>query len=1152
MSSAQATTTYRFYPTVRRGYPPSTTFDKTNHGTGVPDGGKLQVNFELTADGGADRASGNVNLRMYGPSDIVGIDPRQIVRTYPEPGETDLPPNYFAAVEFDAPDLPWLFSPVSDDDQGRAVPWCGLVVLSKTDQSAVRPSGEKPLPTIEAPTKELPPVNEMWAWAHAQLVGGPTDPDTQTVRSEFGGSSTATRSRLISPRNLQPNEAYVAAVVPLFEGGRTAGQGEDPDSQRATDYAWTGEKETVTLPVYHYWTFRTSKTGDFEYLVRQLEPRELNSDRYDIGRRTVDVTDPGPETLEVTAADPDDDRAADIEGALGQRGTSPLSGYGKRKALRKLLNTTGSVTIGDEDYEVIGPPTYGKWHALEFTLEALDDPAAQHPHGRNQWVYDLNLHPGYRVAAALGGQVVRNRQEQLMASAWEQVGRIREANDELARAQLSAVVMRESAKRLETHPEGWQLQFTAPAHDRLTIGSGTARETVGQNVRSSRLPEGVLSAPFRRMLRPGGRLADRLDAPPDPDHLANQLARGQIEIDTSPSHPDSMQTAGEEGEELTLDRLCKRAQIAVSEGEDDTYADPVQETLDTIEAMRTCLRALTRLLWDLLSGPPTEEEGQNGGATYDDRLQELVEKFDILSGTTQTIVDQRQDLDNVSNDFEPPVREAIIAQINRALNQLRSPSGGGIITRVETPDSSSYSVFLTAIAQVLDGLRRIAHYILVKEGTLTRYVERLVCGPAREEEKVPPPRVEEILNAFDPVKALVDRVNDRIGGVDLTTREPPFDRVMAYPIFHTPVSRDLKEMAEEFLLPGASEIPENSVGALETNPEFIEAFMTGINHEMAAELLWRRYPTDRRGSYFRQFWDPSARIPKPDDLDKLKDVTELHTWDDKTDQNDELLDSPLGSNTITGAGGADDGEEGQTSTPNSKVVLIIRGRLLERYPTATIYAAKARDVASAEDEVRRVPKWPESTQDGLDTKYLRFPIFRGEIQPDITFLGFDLTPDQATGTTGTPSVANPDEDDNLGWFFAFEESPGEPRFGIDVAADVTEPPAGVTYTSNGTDKTRTVTNPGEGVEVGWQGLKWGHIPTSGPASDLANLTIEKSQPGNENWRVKQGTQWTPKPGYESTTEEMAAKWGHNSAHMAYILWQKPVRIAIHADDLLPG
>jgi hypothetical protein len=109
----------------------------------------------------------------------------------------------------------------------------------------------------------------------------------------------------------------------------------------------------------------------------------------------------------------------------------------------------------------------------------------------------------------------------------------------------------------------------------------------------------------------------------------------------------------------------------------------------------------------------------------------------------------------------------------------------------------------------------------------------------------------------------------------------------------------------------------------------------------------------------------------------------------------------------------------------------------------------------------------------------------------------------------------------------------------------------MTRTVNGSDKTRKVSDPEEGVEIGWRGLKWGHIPTSGSPSDLTNLTLEKSRPKKEDWRVTKGTNWTNASGYDPITEEGAAKWQYNSAHMAYILWQKPVRVAIHADDLLP-
>ena len=78
---------------------------------------------------------------------------------------------------------------------------------------------------------------------------------------------------------------------------------------------------------------------------------------------------------------------------------------------------------------------------------------------------------------------------------------------------------------------------------------------------------------------------------------------------------------------------------------------------------------------------------------------------------------------------------------------------------------------------------------------------------------------------------------------------------MAHPIFADPMYRPLRDLSSELLIPNLNLIPNNTITLLETNPRFIEAYMVGLNHEMARELLWREFPTDQRGSYFRQFWD---------------------------------------------------------------------------------------------------------------------------------------------------------------------------------------------------------------------------------------------------------------------------------------------------------
>ena len=51
------------------------------------------------------------STQLHGPGDVIGLDPTVIVRTIPRPGSTNVEPNYLAAVDFDQPELPWLFTP---------------------------------------------------------------------------------------------------------------------------------------------------------------------------------------------------------------------------------------------------------------------------------------------------------------------------------------------------------------------------------------------------------------------------------------------------------------------------------------------------------------------------------------------------------------------------------------------------------------------------------------------------------------------------------------------------------------------------------------------------------------------------------------------------------------------------------------------------------------------------------------------------------------------------------------------------------------------------------------------------------------------------------------------------------------------------------
>jgi hypothetical protein len=126
------------------------------------------------------------------------------------------------------------------------------------------------LPVLEigtpaVPAQELPDLVDSWAWAHAQL-GWEKGATEDALRNVLATRPELSVSRLLSPRLLEENTAYIACVVPAFEAGRLAGLGDAPDVNAALAPAWTSGPNapgSVKLPVYYHWEFRTWHAGGF-------------------------------------------------------------------------------------------------------------------------------------------------------------------------------------------------------------------------------------------------------------------------------------------------------------------------------------------------------------------------------------------------------------------------------------------------------------------------------------------------------------------------------------------------------------------------------------------------------------------------------------------------------------------------------------------------------------------------------------------------------------------------------------------------------------------------------------------------------------------------------------------------------------------------
>src|SRR5262245_45848875 len=330
-----------------------------------------------------------VTVRLRGPADVVGIDPNEIVRMDPRPGTADFEPNYFAAIEFDRPDFPWLFTPAKADSTARLRPWLRLVVVRHQPGVTLRSPGDAPLPALEIaaparPIDELPDLNECWWWAHAQVASaGSASPDD--LSKKLGGKPELSLSRLLSPRLLTPNTDYIACVVPTFDVGRKAGLGIEVTEAELTSttaglkpaWSFVPVPPLITLPVYHSWRFRTGEGGDFESLVRLLQPRAVPPQ---LGKRTIDISEPGFTTAS-------SDTTLGLEGAL-QPMNAPPSTPGPsltfQAELAKIVNLPGiAQAIDPKSDPLLAPPLYGRWHAARQTVTP----------GATPWFDELNLDP---------------------------------------------------------------------------------------------------------------------------------------------------------------------------------------------------------------------------------------------------------------------------------------------------------------------------------------------------------------------------------------------------------------------------------------------------------------------------------------------------------------------------------------------------------------------------------------------------------------------------------------------------------------------------------------------------------------------------------------------------------------------------------------
>ncbi len=1125
--------TYSFLPYLRQGI--ANNLESTGEARAT-----FTVKMAVQGDG-ADSPIDDKKVQIYGPGDIIGIDARTVVKTDPHNWITNFEPNYLPYIDFYDEDFPWRYTPVPATGQ-RLNPWITLVVLAEGEFAEGVASPKQPLPSFTlkgADIKEnfFPKANQLWAWAHVHFNGDLTASDAtiltdqpadvghalDKLQAALNQNPDFAYSRLVCPRKLKPGTSYHAFVIPSYESGRLAGMGSDAATIAGAHLKIAWEGTDLNFPYYYRWKFNTGTIGDFEYLVRLLKPKVADSR---VGRRVMDMTRPEGSLVWM------EDNENKLGGILRLGGAlkvpsealtdaeiekmNKFDQWAIKKApeihpfqveLAGLLNLADDYNIkpsanantdaknnsdlpldpNEDSDPLITPPVYGKWHAM--VERVYKDRAGNRIDNNYNWINELNLDPRFRVPAHFGTRVVQDNQEDYMEAAWEQVGDVLSANRQIRFGQFAmAASTALYTKHFETATAtdaSKMILLTAPLQKRVMLTNGsTAFHTLKQTV----VPPSFLSAPMRRITKPRGRLATQLQ---------QQLPAGET---------------------LRLENIITKINAGVLLPAPPKIMPPALPCVDAVAAELEPT-GIPGYLKELLKKYPWLPVFSLG-------LAILVILFVLLIGGTALIIAGLA----IAGALVALWRKLLQAVKDLASATAFSSSGQTVASVDAIPPSPDFHLstpdenFLPTVNGATDNAQAVQFKTSLKD--MYRLMQVTKTGiPVT----IPPLKIElnkvavNMLQQLHPQKTIAAWTWQQIS-IPAWIKEQQVDEgfveAMAYPKINKPMYFDLKKISDELFLPNVQLIEHNSITLLETNQPFIESYMVGLNHEFARELLWREYPSDQRGSYFRQFWDISSVLKDPklavkseaEQREPYYDITKLHEW---------RRLSKLGDH---------DNRQKPNEPKKEEVVLVIRGELLKKYPTAVVYAHKANWSVNADThqtdvhEPRSLLNQAEGDKDEPDPNIIKTPLYSAKVDPDIYFFGFDLSVAEAKGVTepDTPTLAN------AGWFFVIKERPGEPRFGLDVPA----------------------TDGGNQDLISWNDLDWSKVvPAEEGVIDVLQLPAAVNLPGSpphSNGDTEEEGQLA------QYKDDINVHWNGNidSANLAYILYQVPMMVCVHAAEML--
>ncbi len=872
-------------------------------------------------------------LALMGPADVLGFEEEIILRTDPPNNSNAFKPNYFPSIEFAQADFPWRFSPEPYSSGGSSAPesvkaltpWVSLIVLKdgageghlNAEFEYLSGKGLATLIKVNS-VRSLPDLRYAWRWAHVQVTAE-SQPDDGELTELLNERPEQCISRLLCARRLQPNTSYSAFIVPSFLLGKNAAlrlAGYDVDDQGVSAAELAWNKNEAGQ--------QSSSVVLPFYFHWQFHTTTRGDFEY-LTRLLLEPKTPSSELGRKPMDWNDPGYGLDWSGhsiPAMQSALQELSAPDVNQSLSEIptqvkREISSNVVADGEEFLNIKTPTNLSPNVSNFSA-AINENAQK-------------VTIAFSSSTGLKPYILYRRKG---------LGSFKTVSKYTAKSGTYTF-------DLPLLPEV-EYEFYIRLSQRVRTSRGWASWGY-RYVEQYRSENGELSISLPTISPPlYGEHHDH-----EHNGSRNLLARENwiAEINLDPRYRAAaglgakiarkhqeifMQEAWEQlGEVETANAILRQAQFG-QEISDKFKRRIAKFSPDSLVAVTRPMQLRTK-----------SRSEQNKKLT--DKVDEITAVPQALNSNARRRISRPRGPLRKKQQHKQFGYYAASGQRENYFRQQAIQLSPESFVNVDFGDHFPNLQQIVAISPLINNVNSELHF-MVSEGSHWQLVQRV-----GQQVK---------LSASTYVKK---------------NNDVEFEEIAAYPEINIAISKLLSGLSKEWILAGAGAVNNNSIEVLKTNTPFVEALLVGLNYEFARELRWRGYPSDGKGSYFRQFWEKTSLLDYAQTSDDggvsskegFFDIKPIHQWGE----------AKLGENKA--------GSHLPDFVEGENMVVLIRGDLIRCYKDLNIYML---------DDLNN-----------LDSAIL--PLFKSYLSDDTLYLGL-------------PRISR--------GFLVLEENPGAPRFGLDI------------------------------------------------------------------------------------------------------------------------